>query len=857
MQDLLSAHLANMGNALGKRIPKPLRRKKDRDAPRRNDNLDNCPEVLDTEDSRNPRLNRSERTSRDKKRSYREGGGKRPHGGAPSGDHSSSNKDDSKADYSSKKSPSKTDQSTLEDYNPRSTSSSTRYGRPERLGLKHIDFLNVHRKEYTGRIELLQGAVEGLDKSDETDLLIIYLRQRGVYKANRDSSMAALNRCGISLANLEKESKPQPSYRRHYHCWLSGPLPRPRPAGFEYKRLLVYEDPGEELTHDDNMVLDIVKCLTTVIGGDVQIQSVMVPLSGALLSPALRKHFVKAVVEVGYAWMRMGLPLRTVKILLPDGDISKDIETFRKVRDKLTAASVPTPVQQSIKHDVYFSYAQADKEAAQDMINHLKSKNASIRIYDAVSRDISVRKRGVVDSSIMDAVSESRIFLALLSDDYFHSVECTEAFSLAYCRDFESQGNFMIPLFWRSCDLTPLARRLVATEGVDCREASFENARMLLEEILAALTSMGTSDRSRDDAMDGVFNDLVEGSAPSGTDDDRRVRLADRILERRERRRANDNGELFDEFEDGAVDPEETVSQMFFDRRWRDTWAIEFRDIIFGPRIGAGGFGEVYKCKFENKMVAVKTLQKMEDDDPNALMAEFMVEMKLMSKLRHPNIVTFLGACIHNPNLAIVLEFMSGGSLYRAIHRRRRNQDGPFPLLKTVWIAFGVAKGMAFLHSQYPVVIHRDLKSPNILLGRNVREVKVTDFGLSRLRVNSYVITGPGGTPEWMAPELLRQEAFNEMSDVFSFGVILWELVMCEKPWREDHPMQIVFKVGSRGEKLPTPPPEMCEPALREMIVACFADDPKRRPKFDDIVKRLDALCSVYHVDQNRVENRA
>ncbi len=166
-------------------------------------------------------------------------------------------------------------------------------------------------------------------------------------------------------------------------------------------------------------------------------------------------------------------------------------------------------------------------------------------------------------------------------------------------------------------------------------------------------------------------------------------------------------------------------------------------------------------------MVAVKTLQKMEDDDPNALMAEFMVEMKLMSKLRHPNIVTFLGACIHNPNLAIVLEFMAGGSLYRAIHRRRRNHLGPFPLLKTVWIAFGVAKGMAFLHAQYPVVIHRDLKSPNILLGRNVREVKVTDFGLSRLRVNSYVNTGPGGTPEWMAPELLRQDSFNEMSDDF------------------------------------------------------------------------------------------
>lgn len=66
---------------------------------------------------------------------------------------------------------------------------------------------------------------------------------------------------------------------------------------------------------------------------------------------------------------------------------------------------------------------------------------------------------------------------------------------------------------------------------------------------------------------------------------------------------------------------------------------------------------------------------------------------------------------------------------------------------------------------------------------------------------------------------------------------------MCEKPWRDDHPMQIVFKVGSRGEKLPTPPPEACEPELREMIVECFADDPNRRPDFKKIVEKLEIMC--------------
>mmetsp|Transcript_5336 Transcript_5336/g.15943 ORF Transcript_5336/g.15943 Transcript_5336/m.15943 type:complete len:779 (-) Transcript_5336:1775-4111(-) len=702
------------------------------------------------------------------------------------------------------------------------TTQNSAVDKSEEFGLRHIDFVNVHRKDYTGRIELLQGQVEKLAKTDETDLLIVYLSERGQYKGNRDSALAALNRGGISLLQLEKETKPQPSYRRHYHCWLSRPIPKPRPPGFEYKRLLIYEDPGDELTRDDNIVLDIMKCMTTVIGGDIQISSVMLPLSGALLSPQLRKHFVQAAVTVTYCWMMMGLPLRIVRILLPETDISKDIEVFKKTKEKLLVSN--TAPAQASNFDVFMSYAMAEKEAAEQMMNYLRKKNSAIRIFNAEPRDVKVRDRGVVNEQVMEAITQSRVFLALLSDDYFHSVECTEAFSLAYCRDFDSQGNFIIPLFWRSCDLTPLARRLVATEGVDCREASFEASFVLLDEILSAICQPERE----------VPTELPQDSIDVGKPPE--MRLADALLMKREG--MEQHNEIFD-----TTEQEENISQMFFDRQWRESWSIEFKSIVFGPRIGAGGFGEVYKAKYNNEMVAVKTLQKIEDDDPQAVIAEFMVEMKLMSKLRHPNIVSFLGASIVPPNLAIMLEFMPGGSLYRAIHRRRRNHMGAFPLLKTTWIAYGIAKGMEYLHAQYPVIIHRDLKSPNILLGSNVHEVKVTDFGLSRLRVATYVKTGPGGTPEWMAPELLRQDKFDESSDVFSFGVILWELIMCEKPWKDDHPMQIVFKVGSRGEKLSIPSTVQVLPELREMVTACFQDKPERRPQFPELVRSLEYLC--------------
>lgn len=711
-----------------------------------------------------------------------------------------------------------------------------KYGRPEKLGLKVVEFVNVHRRDDTAQIELMQGSVEGLSKLDETDLLIVYLRERGVYKAKRDSSLAALNRTGIKLADLEKESKPVPSYRRHYHCWLSRLIPKPRPLGFEYKRLLVYEDPGEELQRDDNIVLDIVKCLTTVIGGDVQIASVMIPLSGALLSPSLRKHLVKATLEVAYSWIEMGLPLKTVKILLPEDDISKDVEIFKKTKEKLEGRAARKGLD--AKYDVFFSYAEAEKEAVAEMMRYLREQQPDIRIFDAQPREISLRKRGVVHEPVMEAINNSRVFLSLLSDDYFKSVECTEAFSLAYCRDFDSQGGFMIPIFWHSCDLTPLARRLIGTEGVDCREASFESAHLLLDEILNAIAGVG----GREVIKEVPKSNENESTGENQMSGKREMNLAEKLLMKKDEKDAVAQKKFLQD----PIDPEEppsvpTVSQVFFDRKWRETWATDFKSIIFGPRIGAGGFGEVYKCKCSTQLVAVKTLQHCEEENRQSVMAEFMVEMKLMSKLKHPNIISFIGACVHSPNLCIILEYMPGGSLYRAIHRRRRNGLGPFPHSKSVWIAYGVAKGMAYLHSRYPVVIHRDLKSPNILLGRSIRDIKLIDFGLSRLRVNTYVNTSSGGTAEWMAPELLRTEPFDETSDVFSFGVILWELVMCDKPWRDLHPLQVVLKVGTKGMRLPTPSPEKCLPQIRAMIVSCFAER-QRRPKFADIVHDLEVL---------------
>jgi len=712
---------------------------------------------------------------------------------------------------------------------------------PAQFGLKHLDFINVHRKDKVARIELVQGSVEKLSEEDETDLLIVYLRKRGLYKGKRDSALAGLNRCGIDLDVLEGETKPQPSYRRHYKCWLSRPLHKPRPKGLEYKRLLVYEDPGEELTKDDNIVLDVMKCLTTVIGGDIQIRSVMLPLSGALLSPSLRKHFVKVTTEICYHWMQMGLPLTSVRVLLPnDENITKDMEIFAGMKEKLVGANL---LQTKQSYDVFLSYSVAESETAMKMSDYLRTNQPNIRIYNAEPTTMmSVRDRGVV-SSHMDAISHSRMFLSLLSDDYFQNVECTEAFSIAYCRHFDEQGGFILPLFWKNCDLTPLAGRLVVTEGIDCREESLDKARLLLDGILSMLQTPDS--KVKPDTMSDEHSVRSTLSSTDKADTLLRSQLtvADRLMmEKQGGQQDNQHSQLFNAADPGEREDDRMVN-AYFDQHWKDSWSVDFGQLVFGPRIGGGGFGEVYKAKYKTEMVAVKTLQKIEDEEVEDVIAEFMLEIKLMSRLRHQNIVSFLGASLQAPNFAILLEYMQGGSLYRAIHRRRRQSLGPFPLIKTAYIAFGIARGMAYLHGLNPIIIHRDLKSPNVLLGNNVLEVKVTDFGLSRPLIESRCNTSPNGTPEWMAPEALRQEKFNQQSDVYSFGVILWELVMCEKPWKDDHSLQIVYKVGSCGEKLQVPEGIDCIPEFRKMIKQCLNDSPEKRLRFSELTKQLEKLC--------------
>ncbi|KAD4586469.1 hypothetical protein E3N88_24070 [Mikania micrantha] len=272
---------------------------------------------------------------------------------------------------------------------------------------------------------------------------------------------------------------------------------------------------------------------------------------------------------------------------------------------------------------------------------------------------------------------------------------------------------------------------------------------------------------------------------------------------------------------------------------------IPWEDLVIGERIGLGSYGEVYNADWNGTEVAVKKF--LDQDFSGAALAEFRREVRIMQRLRHPNVVLFMGAVTRPPNLSIITEFLPRGSLYRIIHRPQCQIDEK----RRIKMALDVAKGMNCLHTSIPTIVHRDLKSPNLLVDEDWN-VKVCDFGLSRLKHNTFLSSkSTAGTPEWMAPEVLRNENSNEKCDVYSFGVILWELATLRLPWSGMNPMQVVGAVGFQNRRLDIP--KDVDPLVGRIIWECWQTDPNLRPSFAQLtvaLKPLQRLAAASQIDQ-------
>ena len=259
--------------------------------------------------------------------------------------------------------------------------------------------------------------------------------------------------------------------------------------------------------------------------------------------------------------------------------------------------------------------------------------------------------------------------------------------------------------------------------------------------------------------------------------------------------------------------------------------------------LGRGGFGAVYRGRLAGLDVAVKRL-RLDPSQPQAA-EDFRRELRVLCGLRHKHVVQFLGACTTGPDLCLVMDFCSNGSLYGVLHNRRQNITAAHVLR---WMA-DTARGMVYLHSRS--IIHRDVKSGNLLLDESGC-IKVADFGLARAHGPTSNLLTLVGTYPYMAPELLDNQAYNNSVDVYSFGIVMWECLTRDEPFRGHSPMQIVATL-LRGERPKLPSSPALPSSYVRLLTECWATQPERRPSFSAALDRLVGIAQAMRAaEENR-----
>ncbi|XP_033015221.1 ephrin type-A receptor 2 [Lacerta agilis] len=254
--------------------------------------------------------------------------------------------------------------------------------------------------------------------------------------------------------------------------------------------------------------------------------------------------------------------------------------------------------------------------------------------------------------------------------------------------------------------------------------------------------------------------------------------------------------------------------------------------------IGAGEFGEVYKGTLKNSKkeipVAIKTLKSGYTEKQRI---DFLSEASIMGQFNHHNIIRLEGVVSKYKPFMIITEYMENGALDKFL----REKDGEFCVIQLVGMLRGIASGMKYLASMN--YVHRDLAARNILVDSQL-VCKVSDFGLSRVLEDdpdaTYTTSGGKIPIRWTAPEAISHRKFTSASDVWSYGIVMWEVMSYgERPYWELSNHE-VMKAINEGFRLPAPMD--CPSAIYQLMMRCWQQERSHRPKFNDIVSILDKL---------------
>uniref|UniRef100_A0A8C8RNE6 Tyrosine-protein kinase n=1 Tax=Pelusios castaneus TaxID=367368 RepID=A0A8C8RNE6_9SAUR len=251
-------------------------------------------------------------------------------------------------------------------------------------------------------------------------------------------------------------------------------------------------------------------------------------------------------------------------------------------------------------------------------------------------------------------------------------------------------------------------------------------------------------------------------------------------------------------------------------------WLLNLQHLMLGDKIGEGEFGAVLQGEYMGQKVAVKNIKC------DVTAQAFLAETTAMTKVRHKNLVRLLGVILHN-GLYIVMEFMAKGNLVNFLRTRGRSVVQAKQLIQ---FALDISQGMDYLESKK--LVHRDLAARNILVSEE-NVAKVSDFGLAKVDLKG---TDISKLPvKWTAPEALKHNKFSTKSDVWSYGILLWEVFSYGRAPYPKMTLKEVAELVEKGHRMEAP--EECPPFIYALMKSCWETEPGKRPSFKKITEKL------------------
>ncbi|EDW65310.1 mitogen-activated protein kinase kinase kinase 7 [Drosophila virilis] len=261
---------------------------------------------------------------------------------------------------------------------------------------------------------------------------------------------------------------------------------------------------------------------------------------------------------------------------------------------------------------------------------------------------------------------------------------------------------------------------------------------------------------------------------------------------------------------------------------------VDFSEITLGEKVGHGSYGVVCKAIWRNQLVAVKEFFA------SAEQKDIEKEVKQLSRVKHPNIIALHGISSAQQATYLIMEYAEGGSLHNFLHGKVKPA---YSLAHAMSWARQCAEGVAYLHGMAPKpLIHRDLKPLNLLLTNKGRNLKICDFGT--VADKSTMMTNNRGSAAWMAPEVFEGSKYTEKCDIFSWAIVLWEVLSRKQPFKDiDNAYTIQWKIY-KGERPPLL--DNCPRHIEQLMTACWKTAPEDRPSMNYIVGVMNEIIKDY-----------